>query len=152
MSWEPRFMVLGQAAILIFRSLDLQQLVNVIPLSVTKLLPQKADPTTFSLHTPYWKASFRVATAEIAQQWRNAVAEAIGVGQRGSSGGGALYPDYELTRKKAAKPAPASMRDEVNEMYGAPSGPMLALPPPRLAPADTTFDNGWMQYSDDLGR
>ena len=42
-------------------------MVNIIPLQLLKLAPDAKDPTCFQLATFFWKASFRVLTADGAQ-------------------------------------------------------------------------------------
>ena len=49
--WQPRFMVMGSTQLLIFRDVDLQQLVNIIPLSILKCVPDSRDATCFQSRT-----------------------------------------------------------------------------------------------------
>ncbi|KAL1504232.1 hypothetical protein AB1Y20_010641 [Prymnesium parvum] len=153
MSWEQRFMVLGRNNILLFSSLDLKNLMNVIPLSCAKFVPQRGL-TVFAIQLPYKKYSFRVANAEAGAAWRNAIAEAQGA-VASHSRTGAQFSEFDLSTQLRRGPESSFIEtDSVKtNIDGAPaSAPILALPAPQLAPADLTFDGGWMQYSDDLGR
>ena len=71
--WQPRFMVMGSTQLLLFRDVDLQQLVNIIPLSLLRFTYDSRDRSCFQLATPYWKASFRVLTEEVAARWKSSL-------------------------------------------------------------------------------
>ena len=112
--WQPRFMVLGTTHLLIFRDVELQQMVNILPIATLALSPDKRDPTCFQLTASYWKATFRVLSAEIAGKWKShldecqsaisgaaqaaAAAAAAGSGQPGASGGPSLPPPKRRNR------------------------------------------------------
>lgn len=73
--WQPRYMVMGATHLIIFRDMELQQMVNVVPLSMIKFIGDSRDRTNFQLTTSYWRASFRVLTEEIASKWGTILAE-----------------------------------------------------------------------------
>lgn len=47
--------VMGTTQLVIFRDAELQQLVNIVPLSLIKLTPDARDSTCFQLLTSFWK-------------------------------------------------------------------------------------------------
>ena len=104
-SWQPRFMVLGSTSLVIFRDVELADLVNIIPVSLLKIAADSRDPTCFQLATAFWKASFRVVSDEVAALWKSsldrltqgtlggasaaprAVGRVLDTGPRGDAGG-----------------------------------------------------------------
>ena len=163
--WQPRFMVMGSTQLLIFRDVDLANLVNILPLSILQHSPDRKEKTCFQLATPYWKASFRVLTEEVATRWRHALDEqkasnlaeylaemkANGVFTPAGAKGGGAPP---APPRGAARPSVAFFASDLFGMglNASGAGPaMLALPAPTLAPADIELQGGWLQYRDDDG-
>ena len=168
--WQPRFMVMGATQLIIFRDVDLQQLVNVIPLSVLSCVPDGRDRTCFQLATAYWKASFRVLTEEVAARWKSALLEqvaamkvepAAGGGVRATANGyrpSVIFTEADLSKVAAVvmpstpvgrgQPLPTSRA----AMDDAGMPPLPALPAPELAAWEGEYADGWVQYRDDLGR
>ena len=73
-----RYMVLGATHLLLFRSVTLENLVNIVPISTIKFKPDSHEPTCFQLVTEKWKAYFRVVDDETAQGWHAATVEQQG--------------------------------------------------------------------------
>ena len=71
-----RYMVLGATHLL--RSVTLENLVNIVPISTIKFKPDSHEPTCFQLVTEKWKAYFRVVDDETAQGWHAAIVEQQG--------------------------------------------------------------------------
>ena len=171
--WQPRFMVMGSTHLVIFRDVDLANLVNIIPLSILNIAPDRKERTCFQLATPFWKASFRVLTEEVATRWRTALdeckaanlAEYIsdmksatsqkGGALPGATGGGASSgaAGGAATKSRAARPSVFFFEKDLSSMGldGSVAPTMLALPAPELAPADVELQGGWLQYRDDHG-
>ena len=73
--WQPRFMVMGATQLVLFRDTELTNLVNILPLTLLKFVPDRSDPTCFQLTTHFWKASFRVVSEEVARRWASSLHE-----------------------------------------------------------------------------
>jgi len=156
--WQPRFMVMGSTQLVIFRDVDLQYLVNIIPLSMLKFIHDPRDQTCFQLQTSFWKASFRVLTEEVAKKWKIGLAEqkawiCKNVEQRPRpSRPSVIYSEADLAgmHAPANSPAASSTLRKLNAAF--PAAPALpALPAPELAPCENDCGNGWLQYRDGLG-
>ena len=156
--WQPRFMVMGTTQLIIFRDVELLQLVNIIPLSLLKLSPDNKDPTCFMLSTSYWKASFRVLTAEVAARWKTALAEQTrdakaGI-KRAPSRPSVIYSDRDLADFHANLPKvlPVAGGARPGDLLPlSENAPIMALPAPELAQADMELSDGWLQYTTDDG-
>jgi len=143
--WQPRFMVMGTTQLVIFRDVELQQLVNIVPLSLIRLTPDARDSTCFQLSTSFWKASFRVLTSDVAGRWQSALIEQQQAAARGQSRRtrvSVIFTDQDVS--DLHRGAPSCELQPVAE-------DLLALPPPPLAKADAALSGGWLQYTDDLG-
>jgi len=160
--WQPRFMVMGSTQLVIFRDVDLQQLVNIIPLSMLRFIPDKSDGTCFQLATSYWKSSFRVLTEEVASKWkaslmeqRTWISQNLGKGDRQPSAHrpSVIFSPADIASMHAptkAKPSLASQK--LGAMGERASAVLPALPAPELAAWEEEYPDGWLQYLDDQGQ
>jgi hypothetical protein len=159
--WQPRFMVMGTTQLMIFRDVELQHIVNIIPLSLLTLTPDAKDETCFQLSTSFWKASFRVITAEVAVRWKTALAELKrpappGI-KRGPSRPSVIYNERDMANFHAELPSAPKGKGKrgftpsLAPMLSEDSPVLLALPAPELAEADADLPGGWLQYSTDGG-
>lgn len=155
-SWEPRFMVLGSTHLLLFRNVDLQQMVNIIPVSILRFTLDSRDGSFFQLATDFWKSSFRVVSPEVAAQWGSAIVKL----QHAKGGRNSEIPrpsiafsDADLTRMNQKGHQSRTGLAPIGEASGPSEAHRFpALPAPPLAPSEATLDGGWLMYSDDQGR
>ena len=157
--WQPRFMVMGSTQLVIFRDVDLQHLVNIIPLSTLKFLPDSRDRTCFQLATSFWKASFRVLTEEVAGRWKSALDEQVAwirqniIGQRArpsrTQRSSVIFSEQDIA--SIHSPTAMATSKKLDAAFGS-AVSLPALPAPELAPWEAEHAAGWVQYTDDLGR
>jgi len=150
---QPRFMVLGSTHLLIFRSNDLQQLVNMFPVDVLKCTGSSRGIPYFYLSSTNWRAVFRVLDETIAKEWVESLHEVQRLFVLGESSAephsSLIFDDVTLVNAQA-RPRKGPFSRTVAD-YLEPSS-MLRLPPPPLAAPEAELTEGWLEYKDEAGR
>ncbi len=172
----PRFLVLGETQLILFRDGTLKSICNVFPVDAIKhqnnSIPAKgASPEAgiFTLATSTWRAVFRVASVAVASEWCKMldILKGVASGLRSSSSlpvrPSVVYAEEDICTT-AAPPSHARTtvaaipEDEEVSLAAAPAPAAVAA---AVAPtfdrmniedAEAELSGGWLQFSDDFGR